>query len=62
MSKNICVDLQGKKVKVELFELVKDMPVTFDLIGRQSSRLSASLDYYSGFIEFTLQRLVNLLF
>ncbi len=50
-----CID-QGKKIKKELVELVKDLPSVYDRIGSSMANMGKATQYYSTFVEFTLNK------
>ena len=57
LTKRTCL-LQGKKIKKELVDLVKDLPTVYSRIGQSVANLKKASDYYSAFVEFTLKKYV----
>jgi len=49
---------QGKKVKAELVDLVKDMSTLYSEIERSALKLHSACQYYSAFVSFMLGRSV----
>ena len=47
---------QGKKIKKELVDLVKDLPSVYDRIGSFVVNLKKASDYYGAFVEYTLKK------
>ena len=52
----LCVDFQGNKVKTELIELAKDLPVTCDKLAKGTRNMGPACEYYKDFVSFTLNR------
>ncbi len=48
--------MQGKKVKRELIDLVKDLSTLYNRVGDSVVNLKKASDYYSAFVEFTLKK------
>jgi len=49
-------DRQGKKLRREILHLVRDLPSTYEEIGRHIQTLDAAVQYYIEFVAFLLSQ------
>lgn len=48
--------IEGKKIKRELLQLVRDLPTTYDSVANLMKSLQPAIQYYTNFVAFILSR------
>jgi len=50
----LCVEYQGKKLRREILQLVRDLPSAYEEIAQHIQMLNAAMHYYADFVSFLL--------
>ena len=53
---------QGERIRSEILALVKDVPDLLENVAEQTKNFEESVNYYQGYVVFTLETLVYIQF